>query len=59
MTDQTHTIVALNDVGDSVRDVETFEDWGLAIEECGLLNHNLQEYPRPGIAGYEVVTTSH
>ena len=55
MTDQSHTIVAMNDVGDTVKEIETFEDWGLAIVECGLLNEHM---PDPCIAAYEVVTTN-
>lgn len=57
----THYLVALDENGDTIEVLEAFQDWGLALEESGLLNEALMNgrtytYAGRAAVGFEVVT---
>jgi len=60
--DSVHYLVELDEHGNTIGILESFEDWGLAVQESGLLNSAIREGSRRAnkfgtlIAGYEIVT---
>jgi len=57
-----HYLIAMDEHGNTIDLLDTFEDWSLAIQECGLLNDALENgrviRNKFGtiVAGYEIVS---
>lgn len=50
---QIHTIIEMDNEGNTIKNIISYDDWNEAIEYCRRLNANCFN---PNIGGYEVVT---